>query len=265
MMIVIVMMIASYTNDDDHYHLQSLLNCAAWLIKQHHCNAWPENQPWKLKYKLKTNLTHVFSVISSSRWQKISKCTWFSMVERSPTAATCAATQPPVLPNWKDTCWFTEANPAWLWDFLRYEIEKGLRVVQFTVERSLLQTVQLLQHMGWEHQDTHAHAHTLGRETLCLHTMQLLMYRSWWPQKHLLAHSGEKSFVRTQCNFSCTTACHLKIHNQIHSGEMSFSCTQCNYACTTAGNLKTHMLTHSRAKPFGCSQCNNTFTTAQNL
>ena len=34
--------------------------------------------------------------------------------------------------------WFTEANPAWLWDFLRYEIEKGLRVVQFTLERSLL-------------------------------------------------------------------------------------------------------------------------------
>ena len=89
-------------------YLQSLLiedlNCAACLIKQHHCNAWwPKNQPWKLKYKLKTDLTHVLSVISPSRWQKISKCTWFSMVERSPTAATCAATQPPVLPNWKDT------------------------------------------------------------------------------------------------------------------------------------------------------------------
>ena len=78
-------------------------------------------------------------------------------------------------------------------------------------------------------------------------------------------HSGEKPVVHTQCNFSCTTACHLKIHNQIHSGEMYFSCRQCNCACTTAGNLKRHMLTHSRAKPFGCSQCNNTFTTAQNL
>ena len=78
-------------------------------------------------------------------------------------------------------------------------------------------------------------------------------------------HSGEKPVVHTQCNFSCTTACHLKIHNQIHLGEMSFNCRQCNYACTTAVNLKRHMLTHSRAKPFGCSQCNNTFTTAQNL
>ena len=80
-----------------------------------------------------------------------------------------------------------------------------------------------------------------------------------------LLHSGKKPVVHTQCNFSCTTACHLKIHNQIHLGEMSFNCRQCNYACTTAVNLKRHMLTHSRAKPFGCSQCNNTFTTAQNL
>ena len=78
-------------------------------------------------------------------------------------------------------------------------------------------------------------------------------------------HSGEKPVVHTQCNFSCTTACHLKIHNQIHLGEMSFNCRQCNCACTTAVNLKRHMLTHSRAKPFGCSQCNNTFTTVQNL
>ena len=78
-------------------------------------------------------------------------------------------------------------------------------------------------------------------------------------------HSGEKPVVHTQCNFSCTTACHLKIHNQIHLGEMSFNCRQCNYACTTAGNLKRHMLTHLRAKPFGYSQCNNTFTTPQNL
>ena len=37
-------------------------------------------------------------------------------------------------------------------------------------------------------------------------------------------HSGEKPVVHTQCNFSCTTACHLKIHNQIHSGEMYFNC-----------------------------------------
>ena len=33
-----------------------------------------------------------------------------------------------------------ETNPAWLCDFLRYKIEKGLRAVCFTVERSLLFT-----------------------------------------------------------------------------------------------------------------------------
>ena len=87
--------------------------------------------------------------------------------------------------------------------------------------------------------------------------------KKWWLEP--LVHSGEKPVVHTQCNFSCTTACHLEIHNQIHLGEMSFNCRQCTYACTTAVNLKRHMLTHLRTKPFGCSQCNNTFTTAQNL
>ena len=100
-------------------YLQSPLNCAAWLIKQHHCNAWPENQPWKLKYKLKTDLTHVLSVISHS-------C---NLCGYSTTSASKLK---------RHMLWFTEANPAWLWDFLRYEIEKGLRVVQFTLERSLL-------------------------------------------------------------------------------------------------------------------------------
>ena len=37
-----------------------------------------------------------------------------SVEKKSVMCATCAATQPPVLPNRKDTCWFTEANPAWL-------------------------------------------------------------------------------------------------------------------------------------------------------
>ena len=92
--------------------LQSPLNCAAW---------WPENQPWQLKYKLKTDLTHVLSVISHS-------C---NLCGYSTTSASKLK---------RHMLWFTEANPAWLWDFLKHEIEKGLRAVQFTVERSLLFT-----------------------------------------------------------------------------------------------------------------------------
>ena len=90
--------------------LQSPLNCAAW---------WPENQPWQLKYKLMTDLTHVLSVISHS-------C---NLCGYSTTSASKLK---------RHMLWFTEANPAWLWDFLKHEIEKGLRAVQFTLERSLL-------------------------------------------------------------------------------------------------------------------------------
>ena len=69
------------------------------------CNtSWTQITPWK--FRLKTNLTHVFIAISPSRWPKTSKCTCFSTVERSLILATNAATQPSVLLIWKSTCWF---------------------------------------------------------------------------------------------------------------------------------------------------------------
>ena len=68
--------------------------------------SWTKNIEWKCI--LKTNLTtHVFSAISPSRWPKTSKRICFSMMERSPTVATSAPSQPPVLLSWKGICWFT--------------------------------------------------------------------------------------------------------------------------------------------------------------
>ena len=99
-------------------------------------------------------------------------------------------------------------------------------------------------------------------------------------------HSGEKPVSCTQCEFSFTTASHLKKQRSlsiarnvtipakwvvtsrstcIHSGENPFSCTQCNYSITTADNLKRHKRTHSEEKPFMCEQCNFSCTLAQNL
>ena len=75
-------------------------------------------------------------------------------------------------------------------------------------------------------------------------------------KRHMLTHSGEKSFSCTQCNYTCTQAGGLKKHIQIHSGENLFSCTQCEFSCTTASYLKKHMLIHSGEKPFRCYQCN---------
>ena len=59
----------------------------------------------KIRWKcnLKTKNTHAACAISPSRWQKTSKHTCFSMMERSPTVAISVAIQASV----KDTCWFT--------------------------------------------------------------------------------------------------------------------------------------------------------------
>ena len=151
--------------------------------------------------------------------------------------------------------------------------------------------MQLLLHTGWEPQDTHAH--TLGRETLCLHTMQLLMYTSWWPQKTfarpfrreafcshnlLAAHSvttptqwhntskpqdaqctsirsGERHFRCEQCNYSSNRAGHLKNHKPTHTGEKFFACKQCNYTCSHSNSLMRHMLSHTGEKPFAWKHC----------
>ena len=66
---------------------------------------WPRNKPWN--YRMKAKFTHVLSAISSLRWPNTSGRICFSMMERSPTIATSAATQAPVQLMWKNTCWFT--------------------------------------------------------------------------------------------------------------------------------------------------------------
>ena len=63
-------------------------NFAALLLKQ---SKLIQKIQWKSK--LKTNLIHVVSAISPSKWQKNLKHTCFSMVERRPTLATSATTQ----------------------------------------------------------------------------------------------------------------------------------------------------------------------------
>ena len=66
--------------------------------------SWTKKILWKCR--LNTNPTHVLGATSPSSWPKISKCTCFSMMERSPTLATSAAIQASKLLIWEHTCWF---------------------------------------------------------------------------------------------------------------------------------------------------------------
>ena len=179
-------------------YLQSPLNCAAWLIKQHHCNAWPENQPWTLKYKLKTDLTHVLSVISHS-------C---NLCGYSTTSASKLK---------RHMLWFTEANPAWLWDFLKHEIEKGLRAVQFTLERSLLFA-----------NSATSPAHQLGASRYtCSYTRE---------GNPMLAHNAASHVHKLMT--SKNTCSPIQERSLLFT--QPFGCSQCNNTHTTPQNLKMH-------------------------
>ena len=54
---------------------------------------------------------------------------------------------------------------------------------------------------------------------------------------HLLVHSGEKPFVCSWCNYSCTEAGTLKVHMRIHWGKRPYSCKKWDYSCTRASIL----------------------------
>lgn len=201
------------------------------LIKDHMLNL-------KLtqKFRQKTNVTHVFSALSPSRWPKISKRTCCNMIERCPKVATSAATQTSGLLGWNNTCWFTVDRPQSLFDsYLK----------NFTAKLDWL-------------------VHSGAKPLVCIqcnysftqgHNLKI----------HLPIHSGEKTFSCTHCNYSCTWASNLKIHQLAHPGDILCDCTSCNFSFTTTGHLKMHMLIHSGEKPLRCEECNYSCAQNQNL
>ena len=50
------------------------------------------------------------------------------------------------------------------------------------------------------------------------------------------------------CDYSFTSASHLKIHMFVHSGLKPHKCTECDYSCTSASNLKKHMASHENSR-----------------
>ena len=54
------------------------------------------------------------------------------------------------------------------------------------------------------------------------------------------AHSGEKPFVCSQCNYSCNQAGRLRIHMWIHSGGKPYNYQQCKYSSTFSQKAHSH-------------------------
>ena len=65
---------------------------------------------------------------------------------------------------------------------------------------------------------------------------------------------------RLLVHHSSTQRSNLKRHIRKHSGEKSFICKNFEYSSALGENLKRHTLKHSGVKYFGCKQCKLTFT-----
>ena len=169
----------TFTFCQKQIHLQKLFfSYSSTLLTDWSINtSWTKFTPWKCR--LKTNLTHVFSAISPSRWPKTSKRTCFSMMERSPTVATSAATQPSKLLIWKATCWFTVERNLLFANSATTPPQKPVpsKDTCEPIREKNLSVQLLLLYASWWPQD--AHVHPFGNEAFHLHTLQLLLHASW--------------------------------------------------------------------------------------
>ena len=74
-------------------------------------------------------------------------------------------------------------------------------------------------------------------------------------KRHIRKHSGEKSFICKNFEYSSALGENLKRHTLKHSGVKYFGCKQCKLTFTTFVALNRHVCTHSGEKPFKCEQC----------
>ena len=58
-----------------------------------------------------------------------------------------------------------------------------------------------------------------------------------------------------KCGNSFNRSEQLRTHVKAHSGEKPFKCTQCDYASVQSSTLRRHMKTHTGEKPHKCNQC----------
>ena len=83
--------------------------------------------------------------------------------------------------------------------------------------------------------------------------------------KHMVVHTGERSFKCDICHSTFTQKSNLKKHMMVHSGERPFKCTQCSSTFNQKSHLQRHMVVHTLDRPFKCLHCSCSYTVNASL
>ncbi|XP_075531197.1 uncharacterized protein LOC142564182 isoform X2 [Dermacentor variabilis] len=82
---------------------------------------------------------------------------------------------------------------------------------------------------------------------------------------HMHTHSGERPYQCTMCPYRTAHRSTLADHKKRHTTEELLSCDLCPYVTMRRTNLERHVMTHRGEKPYKCNECSYACNQKSNL